>query len=144
MKYVNSVGGNPMNYVDPTGLKIFDYTNDSRVKKMLKDPLYKTLHNNPNVNIVVLSANLPKKKDLAKTLGTSKSIMILLDLSKLSSDYLYMNTYFHELLHAQSLVSGNFSYSDESRKDFNFEEDNAYSEADRKYNREGVCDYPKF
>ena len=124
-RYVNN---KPIKYKDPTGLLILDLTGDARMSFIRTTELYKNLNNDQNVLIVISLGNLGNDT-YATALGDDKLIRIVVNPNMNKKTPTFNNTIVHELIHADQLRSGNFSYTDPSRRDFEFAEEEGYNYA---------------
>jgi len=108
---------NPLKGIDPMGTTIWDITGDARTSNIQADPYYQSLNSNPNTLVILTSGPTPDQA-YGATIGARGLISVTInpDLNGPSSEF--YNTVTHELVHAEQINTGNFSYSNSGRRDF--------------------------
>jgi hypothetical protein len=132
------VGQNPTTFIDPTGLIVTDLTGSAAVAGLANTPLYRSLAGDPNVHVIITNGSL-SPETLGITTGNARVVNIAIDPAKNYNLGELTNTVMHELIHADQLRSGNFSYTDPMRRNFGQAEDEAYEYANRYFPSRPVC-----
>jgi hypothetical protein len=98
--------------------------------------LYNGINNNPNTLVFIGSGS---SNAYATTSGNSSVMSVSLNPAYNSNSGTLANTLMHELVHVQDIGSGNFNFSDPTRKNVDMVEDHAEGVANKNFPRDNMC-----
>lgn len=77
---------------------------------MVNDPLYQTLNSDPNVIVYIVNGTLAPDTYGETTAGNSQNmVLVTIDQAQNVNDANFMNTLYHELTHAEDVITGNYN-----------------------------------
>jgi hypothetical protein len=122
----------PINGVDSSGTTVINLSGKPLSSALQADPYYQSANKNPNITVYISNGmnSAIDQGAVATTTGNSTTQYITLSPNLQNDANIIGEVLGHEFVHVDQLASGNFSYTDPSRRDPGAAEGEAYQHSD--------------